>query len=102
MTSRVGKIAVAAAAFAAATFAAPAPAFAQSLPDGSAPGCVDFSQSGGVLWHTAHVKNGCSYKLRLRIILSLHTDGPCDTYAPGDSRSYGYPGQANLQNVVTC
>lgn len=95
--SNIGRVAAVAAMVATGSAVAATPAFAAN-----APGCVSFYQSGGVAWHTAHVTNGCSNSLRLRIILSLHVDGPCSTFAPGQSRSWGYPGQSNLQGVQTC
>ncbi|TMR24065.1 hypothetical protein ETD86_05955 [Nonomuraea turkmeniaca] len=60
---------------------AAAPAQAATL--GNVPGCVSVWSANGKVTKTGYAYNGCTYRVRMRIVWAWAPDGACTTVNPG-------------------
>ena len=59
------------------------------------PSCVDTWLDDSGWTDYLNVYNGCDTAQRIKVVLANHTDEPCTTIYPGDSKDFewGYPGR---------
>ncbi|WP_327087116.1 hypothetical protein OIE66_33020 [Nonomuraea sp. NBC_01738] len=68
-----------------------------------APSCVSVWQRTGWTTKTGYARNDCRYNVRVKIVWSWGTDGPCRTLSPGQTMSAKVArGQRNFEGVKNC
>ncbi len=76
---------------------------ASAAPAEVAPNCVRaWESTPSLLTHKVSVRNDCSYRLRIKVVLSAHTDDRCRELDPGDGFSLTVARTADLDRVDRC